>query len=682
MQANFSPLFLHRTNINLFIMKHYRLIFFLFIISISSYQVLYAKVKLPVLFSNNMVLQQQSEVPFWGQALPNKIIKISTSWNGRTIETKADLNGNWKTNVVTPTYGGPFFIEITDGTKLKLENILIGEVWVCSGQSNMEMQLAGWGKINNYQQEIAAANYPNIRLLQVVKNTSTKPLTDLNVSMGGWVSCSPLTVADFSAVAYFFGKNLYDNMNVPIGLINTSWGGTVAEAWTSASPLKTMPDFNTSILEIEKSSDKPIDLKLKYEQDMLAWQHQTLRADKGYVNEKPIWADNNLNETDWKSMEIPCLWETKDLKGFDGVVWLRKTIDIPTDWQNKQLTLSLDMIDDNDITYFNGVEVGRTEGWNLTRTYSIPATLIRNGKNVITVRVFDTAGSGGIYGNPEKLNLSTSDNKKISLSGNWQYKIGFNLSEIPSTPKNWNNPNRPTVLYNAMIHPIVPFTIKGVIWYQGESNASRAYQYRELFPLMIKDWRKNWNINFPFYFVQLANHKELLNQPDESAWAELREAQLQTLHLENTGMAVTIDIGDAKDIHPKNKQEVGRRLSLIARANAYAQKIPFSGPIYESYKVEGNIIRIKFSNIEGGLKTRNGEPVKGFSISGLDHKFQWADAKIEGNEVIVWSKEISNPIAVRYAWAENPECNLYNNADLPTSPFRTDDWQGITAAKK
>jgi len=662
-------------------MKHYCFIL-LFCLALFSIENIEAKVKLPAVFTNNMVLQQQSDVPFWGNSSPKKTVKITTSWDKKVYKTIADINGKWKATIVTPAYGGPFSIEISDGSILKLENVLIGEVWVCSGQSNMEMPLAGWGNIMNYEQEIAAANYPNIRLFQVDKNTSTKPLDDLSVAMGGWVTCSPKTVSNFSAIAYLFGKNLYDTKNIPIGLINTSWGGTIAEAWTSGSSLKTMPDFNSKVLDMEKTILSTEDPKKKFDQELASWQNQVDKADKGTQNGKGLWADKDLDESDWKPIKTPNNWENKELPGFDGVVWLRRTIDIPADWKNKNLTLSLDMIDDNDITYFNGVEVGRTEGWNLARTYSIPASLVKKGKAVITVRVFDISGGGGIFGNPAKINLNLSPEFVMPLAGNWQYKIGFNMTDIPTAPKNWNDPNRPTVLFNAMINPIIPFTIKGAIWYQGESNADRAYQYRELFPLMIKDWRKHWNYNFPFYFVQLANYTKILDQPGESDWAELREAQLQTLNLEKTGMVVSIDIGEANDIHPKNKQEVARRLSLIARADVYGEKKPFSGPVYDSYIIEGKSIRIKFNCADKGLKSKNGETLKGFSIAGLDHKFHWAEAIINGNDVIVYSKEIDNPIAVRYAWAENPVCNLFNGADLPASPFRTDDWQGVTYNKK
>lgn len=647
---------------------------------------IHSEVKMPAIFTNNMVLQQQSEVPFWGDASPNKKVSITTSWNNNTIETFADSKGKWKTTVATPVYGGPFSIELNDGKKKKLrfENVMIGEVWLCSGQSNMEMPLAGWGNVMNYEKEISSANYPYIRLYTVKKNVSSEPLTDLTAESGGWLSCSSETVADFSAVAYFFGKNLFENKNIPIGLINSTWGGTNAESWTSGKSLKTMPDFSSALEMMENKEINTQKLIVQYKADSARWYKQVLEADKGLLNNKAIWVDKDLEEAGWKSMNLPNKFEDEGLKDFDGVIWFRKTVDIPVEWQNKKLSLNLDMIDDNDITYFNGVEVGNTDGWSQTRNYIIPASIVHAGKAVITVRVFDTGGSGGMYGDPTLIKLSLSPEESINLAGSWLYKIGFNQSQakISDFPVRWDNANQPTVLYNAMINPIVPFGIRGVIWYQGENNAERAYQYRELFPLLIKDWRKRWNSDLPFYFVQLANYTDVVPEPTEASWAELREAQLQTLFLKNTGMVVTTDIGDAKDIHPKNKQEVGRRLSLIARSNTYGENISFSGPLFKSYRIESNSIRISFKYTDRGLKTRNGEILKGFSIAGLDHKFHWADAQIVGNEVIVSCKDVENPIAVRYAWAANPECNLYNGAGLPASPFRTDDWLGITYNKK
>jgi len=640
----------------------------------------FAKVKLPAIFTNNMVLQQQSDVLLWGEATPKKTLKITTSWNNKTYQLFVASDGKWKTTVTTPVYGGPYSVEISDGTKIVLTNVMIGEVWVCSGQSNMEFPVSGNLKVLNNEQEVASANYPNIRLYHIKKSNNTKPLDDTDIINEGWQPCTPKTIPDFSAVGYFFGRDLYQKMNIPIGLIETSWGGTPAEAWTSAPSLQTMPDYTNTAFDMTNFT--PIDEQLKkYKQDMIAWNQAVVKSDIGFSNGKALWADKNLNDKDWKTMKIPDNWDNQGLSTFDGVIWLRKTIDIPAEWQNRSLKLALDVIDDDDITYFNGVEVGKTEGYTMVRNYSIPANLVKSGKAVITVRVFDSFGGGGIYGNPNSIKLILSPEKSISLVGDWLYNIGFKTNELPQ-PSMLNGANRPTVLFNAMIHPIIQYKIRGAIWYQGEANASKAYQYRELFPLMIKDWRKQWNDNFPFYFVQLANYTARLTQPAEADWAELREAQLQTLHLENTGMAVTIDIGEANDIHPKNKQEVGRRLSLIASAKTYGEKVPYSGPIYDSYTIEGNTIRIKFTHTDGGLKSKNGDPLIGFAIAGLDHIFHWADARIEGTDVIVTCKDVINPISVRYAWAKNPVCNLYNGVDLPASPFRTDDWQGITYGKK
>ena len=345
--------------------------------------------------------------------------------------------------------------------------------------------------------------------------------------------------------------------------------------------------------------------------------------------------------------------------------------------------MNVGVIDDNDFTYFNGVQVGHTEGWMAPRSYKVPKELVKGGKAVIAVRVMDTGGTGGINGSPESISLHRSQSDAIPLAGDWKYQVSLNIKDIPQMPVNTaNEPNIPGFLFNAMLNPLIPYSIKGAIWYQGEANTGQAYLYRELMPLMITDWRNRWGTDFPFYMVQLASFTAQQTAPVDATWAELREAQTRTLHLENTGMAVTIDIGDAFDIHPKNKQEVGRRLALAARAQTYGEKIPYSGPMYDTYQMEGNKIRIYFKHTDGGLKTANNEIIKGFTIAGVDHKFHWADAVIEGNTIVVSSPAVAFPVAVRYAWADNPICNLYNGANLPASPFRTDDWPGITAGNK
>jgi len=638
-----------------------------------------AKILLPSVFGNNMVLQQKTNAAIWGKANAGKAVKVMVSWNKINYGAIADANGNWKIKVATPGYGGPYTITISDGELLVLNNVLIGDVWICSGQSNMEMPLAGWGKILNSEKEIAEAKYPNIRLLQADHITSNFPINDAKVANGGWQECSPKYIAEFSSTAYFFAREVYEKTKIPIGLIHTSWGGTIAEAWTSAESLKKMSDFSAAVDKIQQAGINPS--TVSYNEKVSNWVKMTTEKDSGYQAGQLKWV--TAETTDWKSMTLPTLWEEAALKNFDGIVWFSRRVTIPENWKTNGIKLNLGTIDDNDITYVNGVKVGETVGYNVGRSYAIPADLLKPGENIITVRVFDSGGGGGIYGEAKDLNVTNNAGEKISLAGDWKYKIGLDFKNIEPKPYEENGPNRPTVLYNAMIHPYLQFSIKGAIWYQGESNADRAYQYRELFPLMIKDWRQKWaQGDFPFYFVQLANFMQIDNEPSQSAWAELREAQQKTLALPNTGMATIIDIGDAKDIHPKNKQEVGRRLALIALAKTYGQKINYSGPVYQSNKIEGKQIILTFGNSQNGLKTADGKALTGFAIAGADKKFYWAKASIKGNQIIVSSDQVANPVAVRYAWGNNPLCNLVSNDGLPASPFRTDTWQGLTFAKK
>lgn len=493
-----------------------------------------AKVKLPAVIGDNMVLQQKVSVPIWGTSEPGERVTVTIAT--QKASTIADVAGKWMVKLNPIEVGGPYTITIAGDNIITLYNILVGEVWVCSGQSNMQMSVKS---SNNAEKEIAESNYPQIRLFSVKRTVAEKPLTDTE---GQWSLCNPQTVGDFSAVGYFFGRELHKALNVPVGLIHTSWGGTPAEAWTSFPTLESNPDFKPILDRYAKALDEYPQAMEKYNQRLSEWK---TAADKAKAEGK----------------EPP----------------------------------------------------------------------------------------------PNR----------------------------PYPPMGPENPNRPAGLYNGMITPIVPYAIQGAIWYQGESNASRAYQYRTLFPTMIKDWRRVWGqSDFPFLFVQLANFMETKPQPAEDEWAELREAQSMTLSLPKTGMAVIIDIGEAKDIHPKNKQDVGLRLSLSAQSVAYNRNLVYSGPMYESMTVEGNKIRLRFKHTGGGLITKNGEPVKGFAIAGDNKTFVWADAKIDGNEIVVWSDQVQNPVAVRYAWESNPVCNLYNKEGLPASPFRTDNWTGITVDKK
>lgn len=636
---------------------------------------------LPSVFSDDMVLQQKTNAAIWGTTKAGKTVKISTTWSSKTYTTKADLKGDWKIFVATPSYGGPYRIDISDGTLLSLKNVLIGEVWICSGQSNMEMPLVGWGKINHYQKELEEANYPKIRLLNVAHVTSNLPLENAILSNEKWQPCNAKSVESFSSVAYFFARELYKKTGIPIGLIHTSWGGTVAEAWTSGTTLKQMPDFADDVKKIEQTNQAlaVVDYKVK----LKAWQKGIFAKDSGYVQGKPMWSSTAYDFSNWDNMSLPAYWEEKALPNFDGVVWFKKKIVIPASMEGRELKLSLGTIDDDDVTFFDGQEVGTSEGYNVLRNYTIPAKLATAGAHVITIRVFDAMGNGGIYGNKNVMSIRSANGNLLALDGDWQYKVGLNFKDISRIPPAEDGPNRPSVLYNAMIQPFIQYAISGAIWYQGESNANRADQYKTLFPAMITDWRKKWNRgDFPFYFVQLANYMDVSQLPVPSAWAELRDAQLHTLALPNTGMSVSIDIGEAKDIHPKNKQEVGRRLALIALAKTYGQKVVYSGPVMQSFQVAGDQVKMVFGSAEGGLKAKDGDELKGFAIAGEDKIFYWAKAVIQGNNVTVSSPDVPKPVAVRYAWADNPDCNLYNEAGLPASPFRTDDWAYSTFGKK
>ena len=649
-----------------------------------------AQVKLQPLFTDNMVLQQQADVPIWGEDKAGKKVTVTTSWDKRKHTTTTAANGKWKVSVATPKAGGPYSITISDGKTVRLNNVLIGEVWLCSGQSNMEMPIVGWGNDYFEAEHKDADNHPNIRLLQLNLVASMTPDNHFTARNNGWTVCNYTNLAPFSATAYFFGRDLEKHLNVPIGLIQTCWGGTVAEAWTGKESLELDPDFTKGLKNLSEMSASKENAMKKYEADKLQWQKNVDSKDAGMKNGKAVWAAPGFNDKSWMTMKVPGLFSQNGLEKFDGLVWFRHTVDIPSSMKGKALTLRLGSVDDIDVTYFNGVRIGQTEGWAKERVYQIPARLVKAGRNVIAVRNLDTGGDGGLYGKTEQFRLTADGQKgaekgtqEINLSGEWRYKVSTGMQELPAMPANpHGNPNLPTVLYNAMINPLIPYTIKGAIWYQGEANASRAYQYRDLLPLMINDWRSRWGYRFPFYIVQLANFMARHDHPTESAWAELREAQALTTNLDNTGVSCTIDIGMEKDIHPSNKQDVGHRLALIARAKTYGQNVEFSGPLYKSYEIMGHCIRIHFDHTTGGLKTNDDRPVTGFAIAGPDHVWHWATATIDGNSVIVSSDKVKFPVAVRYAWADNPACNLYNGANLPAFPFRTDCWNGVTYGVK
>jgi sialate O-acetylesterase len=652
-----------KTNANLSNMTKIVIIVFSIV---SSIQNILAEVSLPKIFSDNMVLQRDRQVRVWGWADEGEVVTVSI--NGQTIKSNCDKNGNWQVKLEPMSAGGPHNMMVQAKNKIAFKNILIGEVWICSGQSNMEWTVSN--SINS-EQEIALADYPGIRLFTVKRALSSVPKED--VSDEKWQICNSSTVEQFSAVGYFFGRELNKSLEVPIGLISTNWGGTVSETWTSRGTIEKFSEFSDKLAELEKT-----DLEKLYDAAI-----KELREGKGDLGMNEKWYMKSSVPADWPKMTLPQRWEGAGLTKLDGIVWFIKEISLTAEEAVKSMLLHLGPVDNSDNTYVNGIPVGSIERIpDKVREYTVAPDVLKIGKNIICVRVTDYGGGGGIWGKKDGVYYVTSDNKKISLAGEWSYQIG--RSNVPKILLVGPN-SYPTLLFNGMINPLLPFTIKGAIWYQGESNARRAYQYRNLFPAMITDWRKNWGQgDFPFLFVQLANFKNASAYPGDSDWAELREAQTMALKLPNTGMAVIIDIGEADNIHPKNKQDVGYRLAQNAKKIAYDQDIVYSGPLYKSMKIEGDKIRIRFNNVGSGLKIKDRYGyLKGFSIAGVDKKFVWAKAYIEGTDVIVNSDDVIKPLAVRYGWADNPDdVNLFNKEGFPASPFRTDVWPGVTVGKK
>ena len=629
-----------------------------------------AEVTLPKILGSHMVLQRNEEVKIWGWA--EKGERVSVTLAGKSVRTRTDKDGRWEVTLEPMQAGGPHEMQIEGENLITLTDLLIGDVWICSGQSNMEWSV---NNSNNPEEEIANANYPEIRLFDVPRNVQFQPVED--IPSGEWMRCAPEAVRNFSAVGYFFGRHIHQEVGVPIGLISTNWGGTNVETWTSREMSQNDPEMKEAVDGIrDMDMDQLMAIMEQRRQEMLS---SLGELQPGMVDGHPLWAAEETDLTPWQRMEVPGLWEEKGLMGVDGVVWFRKQVNLSEEDIESDGVLSLGAIDDNDRTWINGKEVGNTSQYDQARLYQIGPEVLKAGQNTIVVRVEDTGGGGGFWGDAEEMYLRTAT-RDLPLSGDWLYRVsseGFQVN-IQSAV----NPNsRPTLLFNGMIHPLLDFKVLGVIWYQGESNAGRAYTYRTRFANLIRDWRNHWgNPELGFYFVQLANFMQPGELPGESEWAELREAQLMALALSKTGMAVTIDIGEADDIHPRNKQDVGKRLALAALHDTYGKEVVYSGPVYSSMRADGNKVYVDFDPMGAGLlvKDRYGY-VKGFAVAGEDRVFHWARGMLQGNQVVLHSSQVEHPVAVRYGWADNPEdVNLYNREGLPASPFRTDEWPGIT----
>ena len=620
-----------------------------------------AIVTLPSVFSDNMVIQRDLPVKLWGRADQGE--SVSVTFNGVTVKTRTEKDGIWRVQLKAFPYGGPYEMTIRGKNTITLRNILIGDIWVCSGQSNMEWVVAG--SVNG-KEEALQAHYPKIRLLTVNYSMSNVPQMEAN-TRGSWVECSPQTVERFSAVGYFFGRELHRQLDIPVGLINASCGGTNIETWTSIPMMLTQPEYAQK-LNVLQSPDFARNLEKKDKPDL----SKMLETEPGKIQK---WYLPETDVSQWKTTQLPSRWSDEGIKGL-GVVWYRKEFSLTAEQMKSAVTINLGMVDDWDETYLNGQKIGTTPAYTVERRYPVCSDGLLEGKNVLVVKVVNWGGDAGMFDQADRMYCQTND-ARVPLTGEWRYKISSMIDVLDNISPN----DFPSLLYNTMISPLTNIPIKGVIWYQGESNTMEAYQYRILFPNMINDWRGAWNQgDFPFYFVQLANWEAPVAQPAESNWSEFRESQHLALRLPNTGEAVAIDIGDAEDIHPRNKQDVGYRLALNALAKTYGKNIMYSGPEYQSMKIEGNRVILTFTHTGSGMiaKGKYGY-LTGFSIAGADQKFVWAKACIEGDTIIVYSDAIDHPVAVRYAWANNPDdASLFNKEGLPASPFRTDNWKVST----
>ena len=624
----------------------------------------FADITLPQFFTDHMVLQRNQPIALWGWAKPGETITVHL--HGQQKQAIANKKGKWSMSLDAEKEGGPYSIEFSGENMIRLNDILIGDVWLCSGQSNMEWTVA---QSANAVEEMANARYPMIRHIKINRSTHSLPQDDAAAS--GWKECSPTQAGSFSAVGYFFARSMYEKLNVPQGIINASWGGTNIETWISrqgfessevfSDMIKTMPQINTDSL-----------IKLRNQHMLL--QLQQIQGKRTPDMNSAYFTAPTTNDKDWPQINQPQGWEDQVLGNIDGAVWVRKNITLTKAQANAANTLFLSKIDDEDSTFVNGTLIGVTTIWDKPRMYQVPPGLLKEGNNCISIRIHDTGGGGGIWGNPADLKLRIGS-LDISLAGPWKCFV-----EKPMLASIENA--YPSLLYNAMIHPLLPFSIKGILWYQGESNVPRAFEYRHTFPLLIADWRDKWQQPWvPFYFVQLATFNNPGNSNEGCAWAELREAQSMALTVPHTGMCVTTDIGAPEDIHPANKQEVGKRLAALALNDLFGYSSYCKSPSFHQLSIQGNTATIVVKHEGKGLVvTGKSKRIAGFEIAGEDHRFYPATAEIkEKNRILVTAKEVPHPVAVHYAWKGNAsDCNVASADGLPLAPFRTDEWITVT----
>ena len=626
-----------------------------------------APLRLARLFSDGVVLQRGTPIPVWGWARPGDTVSVAL--HGASARAVANGQGQWRALLPASAAGGPWALEVSSGTtRLRVADVLVGDVWVASGQSNMEFALRN---DRDAATAIPAAHDSLLREFKIPISWSEAPEDTL--AGGAWVPADSEHVKGFSAVAYWFARDLRAAERVPIGIVNATWGGSAIETWMSAEAQHLPSSAGARGIAAARES-------LDSVRRVMTARFGDISRDPGLTDGAAPWADPALDDSAWASIAVPALWESQGYDGFDGIAWYRTSLVLAPDEAARGATLSLGPVDDDEITWVNGVEVGRTTGWDVPRRYAVPASALRAGRNVIAVRVDDHGGGGGIYGAAGDVRLTTAT-RELPLAGQWRFKVARGGYVLDAQRIN----KIPVITWNAMVRPLLPMAIRGVIWYQGESNANdtaQARAYARQFRTLIESWRGTFasgtEPRFPFLWVQLPGY----GPPDTGThgaggpWALQREAQERALALPATGRAVTIDVGEPRDIHPKDKADVGHRLALVARRVAYGERVAASGPVYRSHVIRAGRVAVTFDHAEGGLVARGGDAALGaFAVAGADHRWVRAQARVERTRVVVWSDAVPHPVAVRYAWADDPVgATLYNGAGLPAAPFRTDDW--------
>ncbi len=639
--------------------------------------------RLPALFSDHAIFQRRRPIPVWGWADPG--MHVTVTFNGDVRVAKADAGGAWRTELEPQDAGGPFILTVrhANGEERVIQDVLIGEVWLCSGQSNMEWPCS----ISGFPAADLAKEVPNLRLFKVPLKTARKPQTDVGAA---WTTATPDHLAQISGVGFAVARELLTHLNVPVGLIHTAWGGTYVEAWTSLAALEREPEAEGLVAgQRKRLTDPEVDPDSPKGKALLAeWEASAYHQDPGIAAAAATWMDPALPDGDWPTMRLPCTWESTGMD-IDGAVWFRREVELSAADAAQVTDISLGCIDDFDQTWINGTRIGSTgpevaNAYGVARRYGVPAGVLRAGRNVVAIRVFDRFGAGGMYTGPFRFDDAAG--KAVSeFGGDWRYRVELELPpkrSIPPSP--FGEPqHEPGALFNAMIAPLIPYAVRGVLWYQGESNAGRAEQYRALLPAMITDWRAQWDQPLPVLVVQLNAWQTRSTQPGPSPWAELREAQTRTTHaVEGVWRCVGIDTGDEQDIHPRNKALIGYRLALLARRHVYEDRaLMADSPEYASHTIEGEAMRIRLRHARG-LYAIGGNPVRGFQIAGADRVWHWAEAVIDNEDVVVRCAAVPAPAAVRYGWSDYPTVNLYNAAGLPCDAFRTDDWPMATTGAR